>query len=145
MDKWLRMCVEEVRDGRDPSTRYTEKTYDYRAGIMKAYNWQMSLQEVKAPDVVEFRSWLLANYSRYQAHEVLSSFHAVMKEMALRGHIASNVSAGISIRAESRYDEPVAILTPQDVKALMDAADAPSSEERRAGKAVGCLCKLRGS
>ena len=131
VDKWLDICVKEGRDGRDPITKYTEKTYEYRAGIMKIYDWGKELHEVQAPDVVEFRSWLLANYSRYQAYKVLSSFHSVMKEMALRGHIASNVAAGISIRAESRYDEPVVIPTPDDVKALLSAADTLANSKNR--------------
>src|SRR5690606_5852834 len=131
VDKWLDICVKEGRDGRDPITRYTEKTYDYRAGIMKAYAWGKDLQEVQAPDIVEFRSWLLSNYSRYQAYKVLSSFHSVMKEMALRGYIASNVAAGISIRADSRYDEPDVIPTPADVKALLAAADRLANSKNR--------------
>jgi len=123
IDKWLEICVKEGRDGRDPVTRHTEKTYDYRASIMKTYAWQKELHELQIPDIVEFRSWLLGNCSRDQARKVLSSFHSVMKEAALRGHIASNVTAGVSIRADSRYDEPVVIPTPQDVQALLYAAD----------------------
>jgi integrase len=131
VDKWLDICVKEGRDGRDPITRYTEKTYDYRAGIMKAYSWGKDLREIQAPDVVEFRSWLLTNYSRYQAYQVLSSFYSVMKEMALRGYIASNVAAGISIRVESRYDEPGVVPTPEDVQALLAAADRLANSKNR--------------
>ncbi|SNT75689.1 tyrosine-type recombinase/integrase [Amphiplicatus metriothermophilus] len=131
VDKWLAICVKEGRDGRDPITRHTEKTYGRRAEVMKAYEWGKALQELQAPDIVEFRSWLLSRHSRYQAHKVLSSFHSVMKEMALRGHIASNVAAGISIRADSRYDEPVVIPTPADVQALLAAADRLANSKNK--------------
>lgn len=43
--------------------------------------------------------------------------------MALRGHIASNVAAGVSIKANSRYDEPVVIPTMQDILMLLKTAD----------------------
>lgn len=123
IDEWLHVCKHEGRDGRDPITFYTEKTYSRRAEIMKAYGWQKILSDLKTPDVVAFRSWLLQKYSRYQAHKVLSSFHGVIKEMSLRGEIAANVAAGVSIRAESRYADKVLIPTPEDVHALLQAAD----------------------
>jgi integrase len=131
IDKWLAICVKEGRDGRDPITKYTEKTYTYRADIMKSYDWGKSLQELQAPDVVAFRSWLLEHCTRYQAFKTLSSFHAVMKEMTLRGHVASNVAAGISIRADSRYDEPVVIPSPADIKALLIAADKLANSKNK--------------
>lgn len=124
IDRWLDICFKEGRDGRDPVTPYTHKIYSYRADIMKSYTWEKELAELQTPDVVAFRSWLLQNYSRDQAKKVLSSFHSVMKEMALRGHIASNVAHGVSVRAESRYDSPIEIPTPEQVAALLEAADA---------------------
>src|SRR5690242_14391122 len=54
VEKWLDICVKEGRDGRDPITRHTEKTYGRRAEIMKAYDWGKALQELQAPDIVEF-------------------------------------------------------------------------------------------
>lgn len=123
IDRWLDICEKEGRDGRDPVTTYTLKTYRYRAEIMKAYQWDKPLFELQAPDIVEFRSWLLKNYSRDQARKTLSSFHSVIKEMALRGHIASNVAAGVSIRSSSRYNQPVIIPSVQEVQALLSAAD----------------------
>ncbi|TXL75116.1 site-specific integrase [Vineibacter terrae] len=131
VDKWLALCVKEGRDGRDPITKHTEKTYDRRADAMKAYDWPKGLRDIRPPDVVEFRSWLLTHYSRYQAYKILSSFHSVMKEAAMRGYIASNVAAGISIRADSRYDEPVVIPTPADVSALLAAADRLANSKNR--------------
>lgn len=121
--KWLEICEREGRDGRDPVTPYTLRTYDYRADIMRAYQWPKPLFELQAPDVIEFRSWLLTNYSRDQAKKVLSSFHAVIREMAMRGYISSNIAAGVCVRMESRYDTPVKIPTPAEVAALLAAAD----------------------
>lgn len=124
IDAWLDICEKEGREGRDPITRYTLKNYRHRAEIMKRYPWSKLISELTAPDVIAFRSWLLTNCkSRDQARKVLSSFHSVVKEMTLRGHLASNIAAGISIRAESRYDEPVVIPTVEEVGALLAAAD----------------------
>ena len=134
IDKWLSICKKEGRDGRDPVTRYTLKTYEYRADLMKAYGWAKDLTDLQPPDIVAFRSWLLSNYSRDQARKVLSSFHSVIKEMALRGHVASNFAAGIAIRADSRYDEPVTVPTLSEVMELLRAADrlANSSNKQTA-------------
>jgi len=90
---------------------------------MKAYKWDRNQQELTTPDIVNFRSWLLQNYTQDQARKTLSSFHTVLKEMALRGHIASNPATGISIKSSSRYDTPVEIPTPQEVHELLSAAD----------------------
>ena len=120
---WLDVCEKEGRDGRDPVTKYTHKTYAYRAEIMRAYEWTKELPEMRASDVIEFRSWLLRNYSRDQAKKVLSSFYSVMHEMALRDQIGSNFATGISVRADSRYDEPVEIPSSEEVAALLAAAD----------------------
>jgi len=123
IDRWLDICLKEGRDGRDPVTNYTYKTYSRRAEIMKTYDWDKSLADLQTPDVVAFRSWLLRSYSRDLARKTLTSFHAVIKEMAMRGHIASNVAAGVTIRATSRYDSLISIPTPEEVSTLLAAAD----------------------
>ena len=69
IDTWLEICEKEGRDGRDPVTPYTLKTYEYRATLMKAFSWQKKIHELQTPDIVEFRSWLLRNYSRDQARK----------------------------------------------------------------------------
>lgn len=123
IDKWLDICAKEGRDGRDPVTAFTKKTYEYRADMMRAYAWSKPLHEIKGPDIIEFRSWLLKTYSRDQARKVLSSLQSVIREMAQRGIIENNAAAGITVRADSRYDEPVVIPTVDDVHALLSAAD----------------------
>ena len=123
LDKWLDICETEGRHGRDPVTGYTLKTYEYRAEIAKKYSWEKELHELVAPDIVEFRSWLLKNYSRDQSRKVLSSFHSMVLEMITRGLLSHDVASGICINAESRYTEPVKIPTIEDVKELLLAAD----------------------
>lgn len=131
IERWLDICLKEGRDGRDPVTSYTHKTYERRGEIMKEYGWDKPLADLQTPDVVAFRSWLLRNYSRDLARKTLTSFHAVIKEMAMRGHIASNVAAGVAIRADSRYDAPVVIPTPTEVARLLAAADRLANAKNR--------------
>lgn len=57
---WLRICEKEGLNGREPVTSYTCKNYEYRASFIVEYDWPKPLQELTAPDVVAFRSWLLA-------------------------------------------------------------------------------------
>lgn len=124
VDLWLKICQTEGRDGRDPVTTYTYKGYCDLAGVMKTYRWTRNIYELTAPDIVEFRSWLVSNYSRYRAAKTLSCFQSVMNEMAVRGHIQSNVASGISVRKDTRYSAPVEIPTLKEVQSLLSAADA---------------------
>lgn len=123
VQKWLDVCEKEGRAGRDPVTPYTLKTYRYRASIIKDYDWGKSLHELAAPDVVEFRSWLIRNHSRDQARKVLSYFHSMILEMVSRGVLAHDIAAGIRVARMSRYDEPVKIPSVLEVQALLAAAD----------------------
>lgn len=123
IDLWLDICEKEGTDGNEPVTVYTLKGYRDRAKRMKAYGWDKSLNELTTPDIVRFRSWLTQNFSQDQARRTLSSFHTVLKEMALRGYIPSNPATGISIKANSRYDEPVEIPTAKEIHELLLAAD----------------------
>ena len=82
-----------------------------------------TLHELTAPDVIEFRSWLLKNYPRSMAHFVLSSFHSMILEMVFRGVLMHDVAARVAIRERSRYEEPVTIPSEKEVMALLAAAD----------------------
>ncbi|ODT65014.1 MAG: integrase [Pelagibacterium sp. SCN 63-23] len=123
LQKWLDVCEKEGRSGRDPVTGYTLKTYRYRADIIESYDWNKDLQDLTAPDVVEFRSWLTQNHSRDQARKVLSYFHSMVLELVHRGIIKHDIAAGIRIVSTSRYDEEVDIPSVSDVRALLKAAD----------------------
>lgn len=124
-DMWLRICEKEGLNGREPITAYTLANYQYRASFIKAYSWTKTLQDLTTPDVVAFRSWLLGGeISRVVASKVLSSFHSIMKEMTIRGHIGYNPAIGVSIRADSRYQDAVQIPTSREIVALLAVADA---------------------
>ena len=131
IEKWLEVCEKEGRDGRDPFTDFTLKGYKYRAKIVKSYPWKKSLQELTAPDIIEFRSWLLANHPRSMAHFVLSSFHSMILEMVFRGVLLHDVAARVSIRERSRYEEPVTIPSEKEVMELLAAADRLANSKNR--------------
>ena len=121
---WLDICEKEGLNGRDPVTAYTLENYNYRASFIKKYDWAKDLTELTAPDIVEFRSWLLrSGISRDLAAKVLVSFQSMMKEMTIRNRIAVNCAAGIGVRNDSRYDEPIVIPSKTEIKALLRAAD----------------------
>ena len=125
VERWLKICEKEGTDGNEPVTNHTLKNYEYFADFMNAYDWPKDIQDLTPPDIVEFRSWLLANTpSRYVARKTLSYFSSVLHEMALRAYIGSNPVAGVGIREDSRYDEPVVTPTKKDVAALLKAADS---------------------
>jgi integrase len=131
-DMWLRICEKEGLNGREPVTKYTFENYEYRAGFIKAYDWPQALGDLTPPDIVAFRSWLLSGeVSRAVASKVLSSFHSVMKEMTIRGLLTHNPAIGVSVRADSRYQEPVSIPTKQDIIALLAAADRLANSKNK--------------
>ncbi|PCJ22645.1 MAG: site-specific integrase [SAR86 cluster bacterium] len=135
VDLWMDVCEMEGTDGHEPVTKYTLKTYQYRADRIKAYGWDKELSEITTPDIVIFRTWLAQTYTQDQARKTLSSFHTVLKEMTLRGYMGSNPATGISIKSSSRYDVPVEIPTPKEIHALLAAADRlANSSNRRTAK-----------
>lgn len=122
IQKWLDTCKHEGRQGKDPVSPATYEVYEYRAEIMRAYQWGKDIHELETPDVVAFRSWLVKNYSRDQAKKVLSSFHSVVLEMTSQGVLATDPAAAVTIQ-QSRYRQPVEIPAIEDVQAILRAAD----------------------
>ena len=124
IERWLEICEKEGTDGNEPVTSHTLKLYKYYAEFMRSYNWDKPLAELQTPDIVKFRSWLIETCSsRYLARKSLTYFQTVMNEMALRGHVAGNVAAGITVPSASRYDQPVSPMSYGEVMALLRAAD----------------------
>lgn len=131
VQQWLDTCEKEGRDGRDPVTPHTLKGYRQRAQAINAYQWTKALNELTAPDIVEFRSWLLRTYSRDKARKVLSLFHSTVLEMVTRGVLAHDIVSGVNIRGSSRYDEPVKIPTEQQIHDLLAAADRLANSDNQ--------------
>jgi len=123
LQKWLDVCEKEGRNGRDPVTSDTLKHYEWRVAHIERYEWPKALHELTTPDVVEFRSWLLRNFSLDVARKLLKSFHSMVLELITRGVLDRDIVTGVSIRGTSRYDEPVTIPTEAEVLALLSAAD----------------------
>lgn len=118
---WLDICEKEGRDGREPVSKAVVKLYTYRADITRAYAWQKPLQDLKKPDIVNFRSWLLRQHSRDLSRKVLSSFHSVLIEMLDRGYIGHDPAFGVRIQGEASLIE---IPDVSEVKKILQAADA---------------------
>jgi integrase len=108
---------------REPVTRYTLDNYEYRAAITNKYTWSKELNELTKPDIIEFRSWLLENYSRDVAHKVLTSFHSMILEMVSRAILLQDIAAGVCVGSTSRYDEPIDIPSEKEIQALLSASD----------------------
>ena len=123
VQKWLEVCEKEGVNGRSPVTAGTVENYKYRANIILAYGWEKLLHELTRADAVEFRSWLLANYSRSVARKVFVSFHSMVREMITREVLVHDFVAGVSIQDSSPGDEIVKIPTEREVLQLLNAAD----------------------
>jgi integrase len=117
---WLNVCEKEGRDGRVPVARATLQEYEARAERINAYTWGKELSDLKASDIVEFRSWLLKHYSRYQANKALLSLNSVMVEMGRRNHIGGNPCGGVTVQLEHTEIE---IPSRAEVSAILKAAE----------------------
>ncbi|MEQ1686155.1 MAG: site-specific integrase [Burkholderiaceae bacterium] len=131
INTWLDVCEKEGRDGRAPVSSSTHKQYRYLADIMKAYQWEKGVAALAKPDIIAFRSWLIAAHGRYLAAKTLRQFHGVLGEMATRGVVPVNVCTGVGVRKETRYDEPIVIPTHEEVRALLRAADELANSKNR--------------
>lgn len=124
IDKWLEICrTEGRRNPGEPVSLATMEQYEYRSRIMKAYHWSASLQDLEELHLLDFRSWLLARYSRDTAQKVMSSFHSVILTMKSRRIIASDPAENVTLSNGSRYKEPVQIPSVQDFLTILRAAD----------------------
>lgn len=131
VDLWLEICERIGRDGREPVERETLKEYRRRATIMSEYPWPKALQALETADVVQFRNWLLQHKTRDLARRTLSSFHSVLIEMKLQGHIRDDPAAGITIKQGGRYEEEdreVQIPSDREVRDILAAADLMGSK-----------------
>lgn len=131
VESWLKVCEKEGRDGRAPVSSSTHKQYRYIADIIKAYAWEKDVAALTKPDIIAFRSWLIAEHGRYLAAKTLRTFHGVLGEMATRGVVHVNACTGVSVRKETRYDEPIIIPTHDEVRALLKAADELANSKNR--------------
>lgn len=131
VELWLKVCEKEGRDGRAPVSPSTHKQYRYLADIIEAYPWTKDVAALTKPDIISFRSWLIAEHGRYLAGKTLRTLHGVLGEMATRGHVPVNVCTGVSVRKETRYDEPIEVPTHEDVRALLKAADELANSKNR--------------
>lgn len=123
LQQWLDVCEKEGRNGRDPVTRDTLKHYEWRRDCIIKYDWSKSLHELTAPDIVEFRSWLLRTYNHDIARRLLMSFHSMVLELMSRGVLTHDFVAGVTVHSSSRYHAPVDIPTERAVHELLAAAD----------------------
>ena len=137
VELWLEICVTEGTDGNDPITDYSLENYQYYAEFMKAYNWPTTLNLLSPPEIVDFRTWLLANCpSRYVARKTLAYFTGALNEMMLRGFLTGNVAIGVTIKETSRYDTQLQIPTEAEVIALLEASDRlANSKDARTSRA----------
>src|SRR5690348_370077 len=46
LQKWLEVCEKEGCNGREPITKGTLQNYEYRVGIINAYDWTKQLHEL---------------------------------------------------------------------------------------------------
>lgn len=126
VDRWLEVCEQIGRNGREKVEPETFKEYKRRANVIKEYDWPEKLPSLEATDIVHFRNWLLANKTRDLARRTLSSLHSVLIEMKHQGEIRHDPASGITIQAGGRYedDEPIEIPSDAEIRAILAAADA---------------------
>jgi integrase len=112
------------REGRERAT-----LAQYRQHVSKHINPLIGAHKLAAlttPRVNVFRDDLLAIISRPLARKVLVSLKSLLREAQRRGHVAQNVSLGVSIgfdkRSKRKLKVGADIPTPGEIKRLIDTA-----------------------
>lgn len=124
IDLWLEVTrTEGRRNPGEPVSPATQEQYEYRARMMKTYHWPIPLRQLDEPHVMDFRSWLLANYTRDTAQKVMSSFHSVILTLKDRRVLSRDPAENVTIAGGSRYREPVQIPSVPEFLKILRAAD----------------------
>lgn len=82
------------------------------------------LPKLSAPRVEAFVSDMLATRSRALTRKVLTSLRAILATAQRQGLVAQNVALAARVSAQDRHEEKVEILTPDEVRVLVEKAPA---------------------
>ncbi len=124
IDRWLEIArTEGRRNPGEPASPATMEQYEYRARIMRRYPWTVGIHDLHERHGIEFRSWLLQNYTADTSHKVLSSFHSVILAMKDRHVINRDPLEKVTISNRSRHREPIKIPSVEEFLSILRAAD----------------------
>ena len=80
----------------------------------------MRLSKLSAPRVASFVDEMLEGHSRAMTRKVLVSLRALLNTAQRQGLVAQNVALAIRVSAQARHVEKVEILTPDQVRLLLE-------------------------
>ena len=142
-EAWIKQVEANGMKGHGPAERTTIRQYRQHINLHIAPRLgRKKLAELGPKTIEQFRDDLLATVSRPLARKVLTSLKSMLK-VAKCGHIAADVSVGVSKRGKHRVVAGTDFPTPQEIKRLIDAAKG--DKKRHALLLTAALTGLRAS
>jgi integrase len=142
-EAWVRLVEANGMKGHGPAERTTIRQYRQHIDLHIVPRLGRTRLAQLSPKAIEgFRDELLKALSRPLARKVLTSLKSILK-VAKHGHLAADVSVGISKRGKHKVAAGTDFPTPQEIKALINAAQ--NDTKRHALLLTAALTGLRAS
>lgn len=108
-EKWLQVCEDIGRRGREPIEKSTLRPYKRHARYIKELIGNVKLNQLDAITCERFKNSLLERFSRPYAKKILTSFKGVLSEARTQGWLrsdpAENVRIMLSERKQPQHEE----------------------------------------
>ena len=108
-EKWLQVCEDIGRRGREPIEKSTLRPYKRHARYITEIIGNVKLNQIDAFACERFKNSLLERFSRPYAKKILTSFKGLLSEARtqgwLRGDPAENVRIMLSERKQPQHEE----------------------------------------
>jgi len=127
-DKWLKVCEDIGRRGREPIEKSTLRPYKRHARYIKELIGNVRLNQLDAFVCDRFKTSLLGRFSRPYAKKILTSFKGMLSEARTQGWLrsdpAENVRIVLSERRQPQHEEWPTL---EEISRLLKKADEKAS------------------
>jgi integrase len=131
-DKWLEVCKISGRKGREPVEKATLRPYRLHARYIEDMIGGRRLNELTPQVCEQFKTDLLAKFTRSYARKILTSFKGILSEARTQGWLksdpAENVRIVLSERAMPKHET---WLTLADVRSILQKADEKAASSNK--------------
>ncbi len=137
-DRWLQVCENTGRKGREPVETSTIKQYRLHARIIKEMIGGTKLNTLTSVSCDRFRDDLLERFSRKYAKKILTSFKSILSQARADGRMLHDPAESTAILISRRHErsEPALIPVLAEVRALLSKAlefkKAPNEQIQKA-------------
>ena len=137
-DRWVEVCRNTGRKGREPVEASTLRKYEEHTEIIKKMVGGKKLNEFSPVSCNQFRDELLGLYSRKYAKKILTSFKSILSQARTDGHLRNDPAESTAIHLSQRHEkqEQSEIPSVAEVQTLLaKAEELANSKNKQMAKA----------